>query len=123
MDDSGESRAGESRTPAGLQPSTRVRLARAVRAAALGAEGVVGLDTGPAGMFVTAGGGETVPGVSCVSAPDGGYDVTLQLVCRMVALQAVGERVREAVEAAAAGAGIDVASITVRITDVDERTA
>lgn len=123
MDTSGESPAAGSRASLSPQPSERVQLARAARTAALGIDGVVGLDPGPTGTFVTEGAGTQVPGVTCIIAPEGGYDVTLQLVCRLVALHAIGERVRTAVETAAVSAGIRAASVTVRITDVSEEKA
>ncbi len=112
MDDDGHSGTGG--------PSSRVRLAQLARAAALAMPGVVDLDTGPAGLFLTVGGGARVPGVTCTAAPRGGYDVALRLVCELVPLQAVGDRVRDAVQTVGAEEHIEVQSVSVLIADVAE---
>ena len=39
--------------------------------------------------------------MSCVAAPAGGYDVSLRLICGLVALHPLGERIRAAVMRAA----------------------
>ena len=101
-------------------PSTRVRLAQLARAAALATPGVVGLDTGPAGLFLTVGGGTRVSGVTCAVAPGDGYDVALRLVCALVPLQQVGDRVRDAVVTVGAEERIAVRSVSVLIADVAE---
>jgi hypothetical protein len=103
-----------------LAPATsdRLRLAALARDTALSVAGVVALDAGTARTFVTAGAGEVVRGVTCVAAPAGGFDVGLQLVCELVPLHPLGDRVRAALEAAAAGAALSAESVTIRVTDV-----
>ena len=98
--------------------SERFHLARLAHDAALGVRGVVALDAESAGGFVTVGGGRHIEGVRCLAAPGGGYDVSLNLVCRLVPLLALGERVQHAVESAGTTAGIPVASVTVRVAQV-----
>ena len=105
------------RTGATLR-SARVALARLVRDAALGVPGVVVLDYGPAGLFMTAGGGQRIPGVTCVAAGGGGYDVALRLRCALVPLLELGERVETAVRQAAAAAGLELSALTIEIVDV-----
>ncbi len=100
--------------------SERVRLARLAREAALRVPGVTGTDTGPVGLVITAGGGERLEGVLCVAIQDGGYEVTLRLVCGLVPLPALGERVRAAVTAAAASAGLPLESVGVHVAAVAE---
>ena len=112
MDDDGHSGTGG--------PSPRVRLAQLARGAALATPGVVDLDTGPAGLFFTAGGGTRVSGVTCAVTPGGGYDVALRLVCELVPLRPVGERVRDAVQTVGAEENIEVQSVSVLIVDVAE---
>jgi hypothetical protein len=94
--------------------SDRVRLARAARQAALAIRGVRAMDAGSARTFVTsAGDGERLEGVTCIAAPEGGYEVSLRLVADLVALHALGERVRSAVVRVASFAGIELASVSV----------
>ena len=106
------------RSPLGVGESERLRLARLAHDAALGVQGVVALGADPAGGFVTVGGGRRIEGVLCLAAGAGAYDVSLNLVCRLVPLLALGERVEHAVESAGATAGIPVARVTVRIAQV-----
>ena len=103
--------------PAG-GPSPRVRLAQLARDAALATPGVVDLDAGPAGTFFTAGGGTRIKGVTCSTAPEGGFDVSLRLVCELAPLYAVADRVRVAVESAATEARLIVQSVTITIADL-----
>ena len=103
-----------------MAASDRLRLAAIARDTALAVPGVDALDPGPTRMFFTAGAAEIVQGVSCVAAPEGGYDLSLQLVCELQPLHALGERVRAAVEAAAADAELVAQSVTLRVTDVVE---
>jgi len=98
--------------------SPRLALAALARDTALAVDGVVALDAGTGGLFVTAGGGESIPGVRCLAAPEGGYDLSLRLVCRLVPLPALGERVREAVGLAARSAGLALATVTITIADI-----
>jgi hypothetical protein len=99
--------------------SERARLARLARAAALLVPGVVGTDPGSTGLCFTASGGERVDGVTCVAAGAGGYEVSLCLVCRLVALRALGDQVSAAVRRAAAVAGIAVDVIHVHVVDIE----
>lgn len=112
-----------SRSPAGepwLTESERVRLARAARQAALTVRGVRALDTGPAGTFMTAaGGGERLEGVTCIAAPEGGYEVSLRLVADLVALPPLGQRVHAAVVRVASFAGISLADVSVHFADLE----
>ena len=103
--------------------SERFRLARLARDAALAVPGVVGTDTGPIGMMITVGAGERLEGVLCVATRDGGYEVTLRLICRMVPLPALSDAVRAAVTRAAAGAGIALDSFNVHIAAIEESEA
>ncbi len=95
--------------------SERFRLARLAREAALRVPGVVTTDTGPMGLFVTVGGGERLEGVICAATPEGGYEVSLRLVCELVPLLALGEQVKHAVTRTAALSGIGLASIDVHV--------
>ncbi len=98
--------------------SPRVRLARLALDAARAVPGVADTDAGPTGLFFTAGGGERLNGVTCAVAPEGGYDVSLRLVCELVPLPVLAERVRLAVLSVGAQAGIAVQSVNVAITGV-----
>ncbi|HLI61547.1 MAG TPA: hypothetical protein VKV21_17970 [Solirubrobacteraceae bacterium] len=101
-------------------PGARIALAALARDVALTVNGVAGLDDGPAGLFVTAGGGERIGGVRCVAAPEGGYEVSLRLVCELVPLLDLADRVRAAVTEAARAAELRLASVTITIADVVE---
>jgi hypothetical protein len=99
--------------------SERVRLARAARQTALTVRGVRALDAGPAGTFMTgAGDGERLLGVTCIAAPEGGYEVSLSLVAGLVALEPLAQRVRAAVVRVASFSGIELASVSVHFADV-----
>lgn len=98
--------------------SDRVRLARFARDAALSVPGVADTDSGTTGVFVTGGGGQRVPGVTCVAAAGGGYDVAMRLRCELVPLPDLGARVKVAVRHAAAASGLVVADLRVEIVDV-----
>jgi hypothetical protein len=101
-------------------PSARVRLARVAREAALASPGVAGLDAGTVGAFATVGGGHRVAGVTCSTAPEGGYDLSLRLVCELVPLHAVADGVRVAIERAATEAQLTVQTVTITVADVAE---
>ena len=101
-------------------PSDRVRVAQIARKAALQTPGVVDLDSGTAGAFATVGGGIRIAGVTSAAAPEGGYDVVLRLVCEVVTLQPLAERVRLAVQTAARREQLELASVTIEIVDVRE---
>jgi hypothetical protein len=101
-------------------PSDRVRLAQVAREVALAAAGVADLDAGPAGTFCTAGAAHRVAGVTCTASPDGGFDLSLRLVCELVPLHAVANRVRRRIQTAAGHQQLEVASITILIANVVE---
>jgi hypothetical protein len=99
--------------------SERVELARAALAAAFGVPGVLGADVGPNGTFVTeTATGERLPGVSCVAASPDGYDVSLRLVCGLVALYPLGERIRTAVLRSGVLAGVTVQRVSVHVAEL-----
>ncbi|MGI8713709.1 MAG: hypothetical protein ACR2NR_11105 [Solirubrobacteraceae bacterium] len=98
--------------PAG---SERFRLARLAREASLRVPGVVDSDTGPMGLFITVGEGERLEGVICAATRDGGYEVSLRLVCELVPLLALGEQVKGAVTRSAALAGIALDRVDVHV--------
>jgi hypothetical protein len=99
--------------------SDRVGLARAALAAALAVPGVVGVDSGPYEAFVTeAPRGERLPGVTCVAAPGGGYDVSLRLIAGLVELHPLGERIRTAVVRASVVAGVVVRTVSVHFAEI-----
>lgn len=106
--------------PAG---SERFRLARLARDTALQVPGVVDTDPGPAGMMVTEGAGERLEGVLCVATKDGGYEITLRLICRLVPLPPLSHAVSSAVARAAAGAGMALDSVNVHVAAIDEGEA
>ena len=109
----------QARVPSG-EAAERVILARLARIAALQVPGVLATDRGPAGLCVTASGGERVEGVACVATPTGGYDVSLCLICRLVALHALGDQVSAALRRAASVAGIAVDAIQVHVVDIED---
>ncbi len=99
--------------------SERLGLARAARTAALLVPGVRGAEAGRSGTFMTeTADGERLVGVSCAAAPAGGYDVSLRLVCGLVALHPLGDAVRAAVTGAAGAGGIEVRSVSVHFADL-----
>jgi hypothetical protein len=99
--------------------SDRVRLADVALTAALGVPGVLAGQADPLRRRVTeTSTGERLEGVSCVAAPEGGYDVSLRLICGLVALQPLGERIRAAVRRAAVMAGITVQSVSVYFAEL-----
>ena len=99
-------------------PSVRVRLAELARETALATPGVADLDSGPTGLFFTAGGGTRVAGVTCAAAPHGGFDLALRLVCHFVPLHPVADDVRARIETAAALGGLEAETVTIEVTDV-----
>ncbi len=98
--------------------SQRTRLARLARAAAFGVPGVVATDAGPAGTCVTVAGGERVEGVSCIAVDEGGYEVSLRLICAPVALPALGDEVRRAIVRAAASDRFAVTIVNVHVAGI-----
>jgi hypothetical protein len=101
-------------------PSERVRLAQLARDVALKTHGVAGLDAGPVGAFATVGGGHRIAGVTCATAPEGGFDLSLQLVCELVPLRPLAGRVRRAIGIAALREQLAVQTVTIAVTDVAE---
>jgi hypothetical protein len=87
-------------------PSERVRLARLALDSAVAEDGVTGADPGTLGLRLTQGGGEVVQGVTASVTSDGRYELSVHLVGRLVPLQPLGDRVRVAIEEAAASAGL-----------------
>ena len=79
--------------------------------------GVVRTDVGPAGLFVSAGDGERVEGVTCVAAGDGGYEISLRLVCALTPLRRSPSRCARVLRKRSP-AGIPVASVNVQVADV-----
>lgn len=107
--------------PGGRPPqvgSERFGLARLAREATLRVPGVVRTDPGPTGLFVTVGGGERLEGVRCVATKEGGYEISLRLVCALVPLPQLGDRVKAAVLSTAAKAGIALESVSVHVAAV-----
>jgi hypothetical protein len=101
-------------------PSDRVRLAQIARETALAVPGVVDLDSGPAGLCVTVGGGVRVAGVSSAAALEGGFDVSLRLVCELVALRPLADRVRAAIRTAATDAGLATQTVTILVAAISD---
>lgn len=106
-------------TPA-LIGSERVRMARLARDTALRVPGVVGTDAGPSGMVITEGAQQRLEGVLCVATKDGGYDITLRLVCGLVPLLALGESVQTAVRRSAHRAGVSIGDVDVQVAAILE---
>jgi hypothetical protein len=104
--------------PAGAAPSPRLRLARLARNTALREAGVLALESGPNGGFAVVSGDERIDGVLCIATVGGAYDVELRLVCALVPLVALGERVRAKVREAAIAAGLPLASVSVHVSHV-----
>jgi hypothetical protein len=95
-----------------------MRLARLAHDCALRVSGVIRTDVGPSGLFVSVGDGRRVEGVICAADRDGGYAISLRLVCALMPLQAIAEQVRAAVTAAGAAAATRVNSVNVAVADV-----
>ncbi len=100
--------------------SERFRLARLARDAALRVPGVAGTDTGPIDTFISVGGGERLEGVRCVATKDGGYEITLRLICRLVPLLALSEQVKAAVTRAALSAAIPLDGVNVCVAALND---
>lgn len=103
-------------------PSSRLRIAQLAAAAAIAVPGVVSLHAGPRSLHVTAASGEQVDGVVVAASRDGRYDVSLHLVCGLVALPPLAERVRAAVLKVTAAAGLAdaVGDVHVRVEELAE---
>ena len=85
---------------------------------AMRTRGVVRTDIGPGGLFVSVGNGRRVDGVTCVASTDGGYEISLRLVCALMPLEPIAEQVRTVVAAKAVAAGIHVTRVNVQVADV-----
>jgi hypothetical protein len=70
--------------------------------------------------LITEGAQQRLEGVLCVATKDGGYDVTLRLVCGLVPLHALGDAVQAAVRRAAGLAALPVDSVDVQVAAVAE---
>jgi hypothetical protein len=112
--------AGDTALPraAGLGPSPRLRLARLARDSALRVGGVLALASGEDGRFAVVSGDERIDGVLCVATAGGGYDVGVRLVCALVPLIELGDRVRAQVEESATAAGLPLATVSVHVAGV-----
>lgn len=99
-------------------PSERMRLAQMAHDAALRVSGVIRTDVGPAGLFVSVGDGRRVEGVICTADRDGGYAISLRIVCALMPLQPIAEQVRAAVTAAGSAVLTHVSSVNVAVADV-----
>jgi hypothetical protein len=100
------------------RPSDRVRLTRAARDAALQVPGVVGTDTGPTGVYLTAAAGERFEGIICAAADDGGYDISVRLIAGLVSLPDLSERIAAAISRAALRVGVPCSSISIHFADL-----
>lgn len=110
-------------TMAPLSPvSERFRLAQAARDAALTVSGVVDLDAGPGGVFMTAERDQGVPGVVCAATTDG-YDLSLRVVAGLVPLEDLGREVSAAVRAAASARQLPTGRVDIHVADVREPLA
>jgi uncharacterized alkaline shock family protein YloU len=98
--------------------SERFELAVLARAAVLGVPGVLGTTSGPTGLISTVDGRARVEGVLCTAVRDGGYDLTLSLVCDLRPLHALAERVKTHVRGAVTRSGLQVQRIDVHVADV-----
>jgi hypothetical protein len=116
----GSAGAGDAALPcaAGVGPSPRLRLARLARDTALRVGGVLALAPGEDGRFAVVSGEERIDGVLCVATAGGGYDVAVQLVCALVPLVDLGERVRAQVRESATAAGLPLATVSVHVAGV-----
>jgi hypothetical protein len=105
----------------------RLRLARIARQVVLSVPGVHDLDAGAGGLHVTVAAGQSVEGVVCAAARDGGYEVAIRLIADVVPLQMLGGRVQDAVRRAARTTGVALSGVTVHVAGVwspgDDRAA
>lgn len=98
--------------------SPRLRLARLAKETALRVPGVLDTTAGPSGTFTVVSGRERVDGVLCAASAGGGYDVSLALVCGLVPLHDLAERVKAAVVETATAAGLPLESVSIHIAGV-----
>ena len=65
-----------------------------------------------------AGDGERLEGITCVAAPEGGYEVSLRLTAGLVALYPLGDRVQAAVRRVANHTGVELARVSVHFAEL-----
>jgi hypothetical protein len=99
-------------------PSDRVRLTRAARDATLRVPGVVAMDTGPMGLYVTAAFGERLEGIICAAANDGGYDISVRVIAALVSLPDLSEQIIAAITRAADRIGVPCSSVSIHFADL-----
>jgi hypothetical protein len=106
----------------GRAVSTRVKLARIAREAALGVGGVADVGSRRIPGRATSDGSERLEGVVCAAEPGGRYGVTLYVAAEPVPLRDLGEKVRKAVVASARRRGLaaELGPVDVVIDDVVE---
>lgn len=100
--------------------SARLRIARVALEAALAVDGVVGGYDGPLGLRTTRDGVERLVGVVAAADASGGYSVTLYLIVGPVPLEPLARRIRAAVGAriAVAGLGDELAQLDIVFEDI-----
>lgn len=91
----------------GLGESPRAQLARLALDAALALDGVAGAEAGPARVWTTPTGGERLDGVVATAVPGGRYGVALHLVCELVPLHPLADRIRERLARSVSAAGLE----------------
>jgi len=89
--------------------STRVLIARLALDAALALDGVAGPEAGPGRVWTTPAGSERLDGVVVTAVPGGRYGVTLHLVCELVPLHPLADRIRERLARAVTATGLEEA--------------
>jgi hypothetical protein len=93
--------------PSQVGDASRVVLARLALDVVSTIPGVVGTDAGPGGLYVTADPPFGIlRGVSVIAQSEGGYELDLCLVARMVPLLPLGEEIRRRLRARAAREGL-----------------
>jgi hypothetical protein len=105
--------------------SPRLELASLALGAALATRGVVCGNAGTRGVYVTRADDALLTGVVAVAEPGGRYSIDLFLTAALVPLHPLATRVRKAVAAAAAGAGLGerLGALSVSFLDVQEPPA
>ena len=107
------------------QTTPREEIAQATARAVVATSGVVALRAPRGSVHVTEVAGRRIEGVSVVTAGQGRYDVTVQVVALPVPLYALADTIRAQVRGFAAEAGLEgsVADIDVLVDDVLETGA
>ena len=104
--------------PPAATSTERVRLAILAQAVALRMPGVVGMDSGTAGLHATLAGDQRLEGVRCVATAGDGYEISLRLICALVPLPSLAAIVRSRVVNAAIRAGLPVSAVSIQIAGV-----